>query len=233
MSEQATMTDSVETNELADRLLRLMPRLQQWAASTVQANRREQDLSLRQLAVLYRIREGHVFPSSLARRLRISPAVVTGLLDRFEQRGYVRRRMDPGDRRRQRLVLTERGLAASLAVHELLSRRARRAVRPILGRRPGGAATGPRRIGADRRRPGARSPRLGPATAENDEMWEEESLRPAKRAPAPASSTSSTVTMTHSRRRSQSVDRLEAGQPTCGHRLHVNQLTIRRIDDGR
>src|SRR3954454_1538551 len=121
MSEQATMTDSAKTNELADRLLRLMPRLHQWAASTVQANRREQDLSLRQLAVLYMVREGAIFPGSLARRLRISPAVVTGLLDRLEQRGYVRRRMDPVDRRRQRLELTERGRAISQAVHQALS----------------------------------------------------------------------------------------------------------------
>src|SRR5262245_300916 len=122
VGEQTTMTDSVDTHELADRLLKLMPHLQQWAVSTVQANRPQQDLSLRQLAVLFRIREGTVFPGLLARRLRISPAVVTGLLDRLEQRGYVRRRMDPGDRRRQRLELTESGRAASEAVQQTLSR---------------------------------------------------------------------------------------------------------------
>src|SRR3954465_12831685 len=142
VSEQTTMTDSVNTNDLADRLLRLMPRLQQGAASTVQANRREQDLSLRQLAVLYMIREGADFPSSLARRLRISPAVVTGLLDRLEQRGYVQRRMDPGDRRRQRLVLTERGLAASVAVHELLSSELGGQLARVSGADPGGVETG-------------------------------------------------------------------------------------------
>src|SRR3954469_10207513 len=121
MSEQATMTDSVDTSELADRLLQVMPHLQQWAVATVQANRPQQDLSLRQLAVLFRIREGTVFPGLLARRLRISPAVVTGLLDRLEHRGYVRRRMGPVDRRRQRLELTERGQAISQAVHQALS----------------------------------------------------------------------------------------------------------------
>src|SRR3954452_8095754 len=105
----------------AERLLRLLPRFPRWAATAVQARRGGEDLSLRQLAVLYLVREGAVFPSSLARQLRISPAVVTGLLDRLEQRGYVRRRMDPGDRRRQRLELTENGLAASLAVQDLLS----------------------------------------------------------------------------------------------------------------
>ena len=87
--EQPAMSESARTEETADRLLRLLPRFQRWAATTVQANRGGQDLSLRQLAVLYLIREGAAFPSELARQLRISPAVVTGLLDRLEQRGYL------------------------------------------------------------------------------------------------------------------------------------------------
>src|SRR3954451_19040295 len=105
----------------AERLLRLLPRFQRWAATAVQARRGGEDLSLRQLAVLYLVREGAVFPSSLARQLRISPAVVTGLLDRLEQRGYLRRLADPSDRRRLRLTLTDAGLAASLAVERMLS----------------------------------------------------------------------------------------------------------------
>src|SRR4051812_3155567 len=171
MSEQATMTDSAKTNELADRLLRLMPRLHQWAASTVQANRREQDLSLRQLAVLYMIREGADFPSSLARRLRISPAVVTGLLDRLEQRGYVRRRMDPGDRRRFRLALTESGLAASLAVQQLLSQELAeqfaRASDEELEALQQALGVLEEIVAALERL----SPRLGPMPTENEEVW--------------------------------------------------------------
>jgi DNA-binding MarR family transcriptional regulator len=116
------MSGSARTEETADRLLRLLPRFQRWAATTVQANRGGQDLSLRQLAVLYLIREGAVFPSELARQLRISPAVVTGLLDRLAQRGYLQRLADASDRRRLRLALTDTGQAASLAVEHLLSR---------------------------------------------------------------------------------------------------------------
>ena len=116
------MSGSACSEETADRLLRLLPRFQRWAATTVQANRGGQDLSLRQLAVLYLIREGAVFPSELARQLRISPAVVTGLLDRLAQRGYLQRLADVSDRRRLRLALTDAGLAASLAVEHLLSR---------------------------------------------------------------------------------------------------------------
>ncbi|MFN8590545.1 MAG: MarR family transcriptional regulator [Thermomicrobiales bacterium] len=105
----------------AARLLRLLSRLHRWAATTVQAGGEGQDLSLRQLAVLYLIREGVVFPGELARKLRVAPAVVTGLLDRLEQRGYLRRLADPDDRRRLRLALTEAGMDASLAVERMLS----------------------------------------------------------------------------------------------------------------
>ena len=115
------MNPGGRASDAADRLLRLLPRLQQWAVSTVQANRGGQDLSLRQLAVLYLIREGAAFPSEVARQLRVAPAVVTGLLDRLEQRGYVRRLADPNDRRRLRLALTDGGMAASLAVERMLS----------------------------------------------------------------------------------------------------------------
>src|SRR6186713_3383915 len=75
----------------AERLLRLLPRFQRWAATAVQVGGGGLDLSLRQLAVLYLVREGAAFPSELARQLRISPAVVTGLLDRLAQRGYLQR----------------------------------------------------------------------------------------------------------------------------------------------
>jgi DNA-binding MarR family transcriptional regulator len=116
------MDTGERSRSAAARLLRLLPRFQRWAATTVQAGRGGQDLSLRQLDVLYLVREGAVFPSELARQLRISPAVVTGLLDRLEQRGYLCRLADPNDRRRLRLALTDAGLAASLAVERMLSR---------------------------------------------------------------------------------------------------------------
>jgi DNA-binding MarR family transcriptional regulator len=172
--EQTMMTDSVNTNELADRLLKVMPHLQQWAVATVQANRPQQDLSLRQLAVLFRIREGTVFPGLLARRLRISPAVVTGLLDRLEHRGYVRRRMDPGDRRRQHLELTDSGRAASEAVHQTLSRELAEQFNqsPAADLEALWRALGVLEVTVAALE--SRAPKLGPGPAENDEMWEEE-----------------------------------------------------------
>lgn len=110
-----------QADDLAARLLALLPRLQRWAAAAVLADRGDGELSLRQLAVLYLVREGAGRPGLLARRLKVSPAVVTGLLDRLEQRGYLRRAPDPGDRRRTRLELTAHGLETSLAVQRVLT----------------------------------------------------------------------------------------------------------------
>lgn len=110
------MDTTPRTEDLARHLLEVTTRLHRWAATAVQASRSEQDPSLRQLAVLFALRDGVTSPVLIARRLRVNRAVVTGLLDRMEQRGLVRREADPGDRRRQRIVMTPAGAAASAAI---------------------------------------------------------------------------------------------------------------------
>src|SRR5690348_11036798 len=91
------MDTTPRTEDLARHLLEVTTRLHRWAATAVQASRSEQDPSLRQLAVLFALRDGVTSPVLIARRLRVNRAVVTGLLDRMEQRGLVRREADPGD----------------------------------------------------------------------------------------------------------------------------------------
>lgn len=103
------------------RTLELVTRLHRWAVASVQANHLGRGSSLRQLAVLYALRQGPSSPGQLARRLRVTPAVITGLLDRLERHGYVRREADPEDRRRLRLVVTESGLAVSQEVRLALA----------------------------------------------------------------------------------------------------------------
>jgi DNA-binding MarR family transcriptional regulator len=107
------MFEDPESTELARRLLSLAPRYVQWSAMSLRAHRVEGDPSFRQLAVLFMIREGVASPASMAQRLGISRAVVTGLLDRLEERGLIRREPDPGDRRRLRIAMTASGLDAS------------------------------------------------------------------------------------------------------------------------
>jgi len=78
------------------------------------------ELSVRQYAALCGIHEGAASPGELARLWRVTPAVITGIVDRLEKRGLVRREIDPRDRRRQRLALTEAGRAASEGVERAL-----------------------------------------------------------------------------------------------------------------
>lgn len=105
----------------AKHALRLIPRLYRWAVASTQANHLGRGLSLRQLGVLYALREGVTSPGQLARRLRVTPAVVTGLLDRLERNGHVLREAEAGDRRRSRLLLTDTGREVSLEVHQALA----------------------------------------------------------------------------------------------------------------
>ena len=44
--------------------------------------------------------QGPQTASAIARHTRLTPAAVTSLIDRLEARGFVRRRADPGDRRK-------------------------------------------------------------------------------------------------------------------------------------
>lgn len=49
--------------------------------------------------------------AGLADRLNVTPITLARLVDRLEKAGWVERRTDPGDRRANRLYLTDRGTA--------------------------------------------------------------------------------------------------------------------------
>lgn len=75
------------------------------------------DLTMPQLKVLLLLgRHGSAPVSWLASRMDVSPPNITGILDRLEQRGWVRRMSDPQDRRVVRIVLTGEG---ERLLHEL------------------------------------------------------------------------------------------------------------------
>lgn len=110
-----------EATACARQVLVLLPSLRRFVASRVQAAGSDLELSLRQFAALRGIHEGASSPGELARLWRVTPAVITGIVDRLESRGLVRRELDPGDRRRLRLVLTEAGRRASDEVETALT----------------------------------------------------------------------------------------------------------------
>ena len=99
----------------------LLPSLRRFVTSRVQFAGADLGLSLRQFAALRGIQEGASSPGDLARLWQVTPAVITGIVDRLESRGLVRRAPDPDDRRRLRLVLTETGRRASDEVEAALT----------------------------------------------------------------------------------------------------------------
>ncbi|WP_434426074.1 MarR family transcriptional regulator [Nannocystis pusilla] len=108
--------------QLALQALALFPRFTRWAATRVQGGELGRGLSLRQFAVFAALRAGNRSPGEVAARLNVTPAVVTGLVDRLERRGYVRREVSIGDRRRYSLRITEAGERVCDEVQQALAR---------------------------------------------------------------------------------------------------------------
>ena len=95
----------------AEHALRLVPRLTRWAQSRVGEDDHN-GLSLRQLSALQVIEHEEATLGDVARQLMVTPAVVTGLIDRLERRGYVERVNSTRDRRRVHLRITATGQRA-------------------------------------------------------------------------------------------------------------------------
>ena len=107
--------------DCAQQTLALLPVLRRWVTARVHRAGADTGLSLRQYAALTGIRNGASSPGELARLWQVTPAVITGIIDRLERRELVRREPDPNDRRRLRLALTDAGLAASTLVERALT----------------------------------------------------------------------------------------------------------------
>jgi len=88
-------------------------RLQAFVRPRIEAVLGEHGLSVAEFDVLAALRRsGEPFvlrPIDLAHTLMLSPAGMTGRLDRLEQAGHVARRLDPDDRRSLLVELTEQG----------------------------------------------------------------------------------------------------------------------------
>jgi DNA-binding MarR family transcriptional regulator len=111
---------SFRAQECARQTLRLIPQFSRWVSAQVEQDHIGGDLSLRQLTVLYYIREQTPTLGYIAKQLMVTPAVVTGIVDRLERRGFVRRTADAGDRRVVRLSLTESGRKVSIDTEHAL-----------------------------------------------------------------------------------------------------------------
>ena len=94
-------------------------RYKRWSQAFTAQSRPGGDLNVMQLYVLFLIRTEGAMPSTLARRLMVTPTVITGVVDRLERRGYLRREDDRVDRRRVHLILTPEGARVSLAAEQV------------------------------------------------------------------------------------------------------------------
>jgi DNA-binding MarR family transcriptional regulator len=99
-------SERTTSESVTQSILDIVPRLNRWAEASVARAAGEKRLSLRQLSALTMIESEKTTLGDVARRLMVTPAVVTGLIDRLERRGYVRRINSTDDRRR---VLRMRG----------------------------------------------------------------------------------------------------------------------------
>lgn len=72
---------------------------------------RRAGLSEVELATLEELSRHSIGPAALARRLDVSTAAATGIIDRLSSRGHVERTPDQDDRRRTQLRLTSTGSA--------------------------------------------------------------------------------------------------------------------------
>ena len=104
----------------AERALRLVPRLTRWAEARIGEDEGSR-LSLRQLSALQMIEDQETTLGDVARQLMVTPAVVTGLIDRLERQGFVHRVGSTTDRRRIYLQLTDAGRKAREATERRLS----------------------------------------------------------------------------------------------------------------
>jgi DNA-binding MarR family transcriptional regulator len=92
-----------------------------WISALIPRIIPEVDVSYQQLNVLYYVRAEDASMADIARMLGVAPTVITGLVDRLEVRGLIRRESHPTDRRRIQLVLTEQGQEISRRVEEAIA----------------------------------------------------------------------------------------------------------------
>lgn len=79
------------------------------------------------VCVRHLLRHGPTAPGTLARRISLSPATITGIIDRLEKRGLVTRERSTDDKRKVEIALTAEGMGLVKQMppplHETFSRR--------------------------------------------------------------------------------------------------------------
>src|SRR5579884_685320 len=101
----------METEDPAVQTARVLIRLARLLNVRLRENPRGTGLALSEQNVLAGIDRGYDRPSVLARNLMLDMPRVSRIVERLHEDGYVRREVDPLDRRMSRLSLTPEGVA--------------------------------------------------------------------------------------------------------------------------
>src|SRR5215218_516353 len=125
-----TVGDRVDDSRL---IFSAITHYRRWQAQLIPSIVPDVEISYQQLNVLYLVRTGGASMAEMARLLGVAPTVITGLVDRLESRGLIRREAHPSDRRRIQLVLTERGNEVSVQVEEAIASRIERQLQLLDG----------------------------------------------------------------------------------------------------
>lgn len=116
----ATVSDRTDDSRL---IFSAITHYRRWLTQLIPSIVPDVDISYQQINVLYLVRTDNASMADMARMLGVAPTVITGLVDRLEARGLIRREAHPSDRRRIQLVLTERGQEISVQIEDAIATR--------------------------------------------------------------------------------------------------------------
>ena len=112
-------TEKSATKETAEHLLDLQALLTRFVrAAMIDAADPEDRLGNTHIRAMRLLTAGVKYPSEIAKRLDITPASASKLVETLVRRGLIERHGEPGDRRCSRLLLTESGSARYQAARD-------------------------------------------------------------------------------------------------------------------
>lgn len=121
-----TVSDRTDESRL---IFSAITHYRRWLTQLIPSIVPDVNISYQQINVLYLVRTDNASMADIARMLGVAPTVITGLVDRLEARGLIRREAFPTDRRRIQLVLTDRGREVSEQIEEAVVSRIEHQVR--------------------------------------------------------------------------------------------------------
>lgn len=112
--------------QLASRMVVVLPRFGLWANGFREVTTPHGRVGYRQFTILWMLRHEIFAPEEvtatrLAEFFDVQPSVMTRALAKLELAGFISRKVDPADRRRSHIVITDTGREVSESVQEVIT----------------------------------------------------------------------------------------------------------------